>query len=75
MIVDYRYVKCKDEKIPKKLKELIEKAREVYHDQKMIGFIFEHTESLDHYHTIIDALRLLADPGFVEWVAEEVVAK
>jgi len=53
--------------IPKPIFRLMALAETIRSDDRLKDWLWRHTRSPEHYDAIIDALKFLANPGFVEW--------
>ena len=55
--------------IPKNLRQLIFYANKVLESENTKRFLWDHTRSVQQYHTVVDCIKLLAelDKNLVRW--------
>ena len=56
--------------IPKPIFQIMVLAEKIRKDKSLDKWIWKHTQSPGHYDAIMDALKLLSDPRFVEWLED-----
>ena len=57
--------------IPKPIYKIINQAKRILDDNKLRGWIWDHTRRPEQYDAIIETLQFLANLEFVQWIESQ----
>ena len=57
--------------VPPAIEQLTKLAKMILEDKELDNWLFTHTLNVDHYHQLVNALSVIANARFVEWVKNE----